>query len=327
MSTWGQLRFRLQTAAPGVPVDLLDEYLNTRYEQVLESTDWQGLRYFYTIETQAAYQSASDSVTLTVGSNAVTGTGTSWAQQQLTDIPQFYVPGDTVIYTATWVSSTQLTLDRGYEGNGSEAAGTVVSASPYVLMQNIYQLPTDVRSIVSIIDPVTGWPLNPMSKEELDASAGPRTLVNQQPVYYCAYQDSVESNPPVIHQVELFPPPQYARGYKLQYLHAATGFDGGNTSGSPMPWISDSVLLNGCRADIALYLAAQDPKTASAYIAQADRYEKLFLQELDRILLLEHAQKRQKRPAQMHPRFTRHRTIRATRPLNRNWGPGQGGPV
>ena len=65
--TWGQLRFQLQTGAPGVPADLLDEFLNTTYEAVLEATDWQGLKYHCAVQTLAAYQSATDTVTLTSG--------------------------------------------------------------------------------------------------------------------------------------------------------------------------------------------------------------------------------------------------------------------
>jgi hypothetical protein len=322
--TWGQLRMQLQTAAPGVSLDLLDEFLNGRYEQVLEASDWQGLKYHYTIETEAAYQSSSDTVTLTVGSATVTGSGTNWTSTQLGNIPRFYRPGDTVIYTATYVSSTELTLDRPYEGVSGDEPGDVYSGAPYVLMQNVYALPSDARSIVSILDPITQWPLVQMTKDQLDASAGQRTLV-EQPAYYAPYDDSNESNPPVIHQVELYPPPLYAQGFVTEYIHSATAFDGGNTSGSPLPWVSNTVLLMGCRADIAAYLAGQSANPAP-YLAQAKYYQAQFDVELAKILRLEHWQKRAKVPMKMAPRFTRHRMARAMRGFNRVWGIGQGGP-
>ena len=312
--TWGQLRFQLQASALGVSLDLIDEWLNTRYEQVLEATDWQGLRYHATLQTQAAYQSTTDTVTLTTGSNAVTGSGTTWTSA-ITG-KKFYRPGDSVTYTATYVSATSLTLDRVYEGNGTEATGTVYSARSYVFMQNVYSLPSDVRSIVSILDPVTGRPLDEMSKDELDASAGPRTLVAD-PKAYAPIEDSAETSPPVIKQLEFYPPPLHARGFPLQYLHTATAFDGGNTSGSPLPFVSNTVLLAGVRADIATHLEQA---------AKSVKYESEFTRELNRLLMVEMGQRRKKTPIRMAERFTRHRMARTARGYANNWGPGQGGP-
>jgi len=316
ISTWGNLRLQLQTGAPGIPLDLLDGWLNSRYEQVLEANDWQGLKYHTTVQSQAAYQSGTDTVTLTVGSATVTGAGTAWTSGQLGNIPRFYRPGDTVIYTASYVGPTQLTLDRPYEGNGIDAAGTVYSGSAYVLMQHIYALPSDVRTIVSCLDPVTNQPLHIFTKDQLDASAGPRTLV-EDPVYAALYDDTNESSQPVYHQIEFFPPPLHARGFPLEYVHGGTFFNGSNTSASPLPWVSDSVLLYGARAEIALHLEQFN---------KAKGYEMKFAEELARLLRLEHWQKRPKRALGMTARFTRHRTQRATRALSRNWGPGQGGP-
>jgi hypothetical protein len=312
--TWGQLRLQLQTSAPGISLDLLDEWLNTRYEQVLEATDWMGLKAHATIQTQAAYQSATDTVTLTVGSAAVTGVGTAWTGAITGQ--RFYRPGDTAIYTAAQVSGTSLTLDRPYEGNGSNAAGTVYAGSAYVLMQNVYQLPSDCRSVVTVLNPVNDLPMQAMTKDGLDASAGPRTLVND-PQCYAAYDDSPETSPPVLHQIEFYPPPLRARGCPMEYLRAALGFDGGNTSGSPLPFVSNSVLLAGVRADIQLHL-----KDFNA----AKGYEAMYQEELARLLRVEHQQRRTKTALKMAPRFTRHRLARTDRSFGRGWGPGQGGP-
>lgn len=314
--TWGQLRLQLQTSAPGVSLDLLDEWLNTRYEQVLEATDWQGLNYHATVETLAAYQSTTDSVTVTIGSTAVVGAGTAWTSASTLG-RKFYIPGDAVIYTvAAWTDATHLTLDRGYEGNGVTDTGTVLAGDAYVIMQNVYALPGDVRAITTITDPVSGFPLNPMSKDQLDQSAGPRTLVND-PKCWAPIEDSNEASPPVVKQVEFFPPPLYARGMLVEYIHVATAFDGGNTSGVPLPFVSNTVLLAGVRADIWNHLE----KPAKALI-----YENAFTRELDRLLLVEHAQRRVKVPVKMADRFTRHRLARASRGFNNAWGPGAGGP-
>jgi hypothetical protein len=299
--TWGQLRLQLQTSAPEISLDLLDEWLNTRYEAVLEATDWLGLKAHSTIQTQAAYQSSTDSVTVTVGSAAVTGLGTAWVSG-ITG-RRFYIAVDNVFYTATYLSGTTLTLDRPYEARGTEAAGTVYAGSAYVFMTNLYSLPADCRSIVSVLNPITGLPLVPFTAEGMDAVAGPRTLVGD-PRAWDANDDSPETSPPVLHQIEFYPPPLFARGFALEYLRAALGFDGGNTSGSPLPFIGSSVLLHGVRADIAIH---------EEKLAKAAGYEAKFAMELDRILKVEHQQRRTKTALTMAPRFTRHRLARAGR--------------
>lgn len=313
--TWGQLRLQLQTSAPGVSLDLLDEWLNTRYEQVLEATDWQGLKYHAIVRTQAAYQSSTDSVTFTVGNAAVVGAGTTWTAGLVGQ--KMYRPGDSTIYTVTtWTDATHLALDRPYEGNGIDPPATAYAGAPYVFMQNVYALPGDVRSIVEVLDPVSGFPMNLMSKAQLDQSAGPRTLVND-PKSCAPIEDSAETSPPVVKQLEFFPPPLHARGFPVEYVHTALAFDGGNTSGVPLPFVSNTVLLAGVRADIATHL--EKP-------AQAVIYEAAFMRELNRLLLVEHAQRRVKTPIRMADRFTRHRLNRASRGTNNSWGPGAGGP-
>ena len=202
MSTWGSLRFQLQKGAPGIDLDLLDSYLNSRYEQVLEKAEWSGVKQHFTLLTQAAYQSATDTVTATVGSPLIVGLGANFTSQLIGS--RFYIPGDAVYYTVSAVADTlDLTLERPYEGRGTDPPGTVYAASPYVFMQHIYLLATDVGTVISLLDPVTGFPLLAMSKAELDASAGPRTLVND-PTSYAMYDDSSETTPPVLHQIELF---------------------------------------------------------------------------------------------------------------------------
>lgn len=323
--TWGQLRFQLQTGAPGVSADLLDEFLNSRYEQLLEATNWQGLRYPATIQTTAAYQSTTDTVNLTVGSTAVTGVGTAWTSAN-TNGMNFYRPGDTVIYTFTWVSGTSGTLDRPYEGVGTDAPGTLYTAAAYVFMQDVYQLPSDVRSVEYALDPITGYALGKMSSAEMDASCGQRTLV-QDPTTWAIVDDTNESSPPVAHQIRLFPPPLYARGIKIEYIHTASGFDGGNTSASPLPWISQSSLLAGCRCSIETYLASQSEGQAfAAHLNAAKTYAAEWAVEINRLLLVEFTQKRKKVPMQMASRFTRHRVFRVCRGFRNAWGPGAGGP-
>jgi hypothetical protein len=318
--TWGQLRFQLQIFGPGVSGDLLDAALNSRYEQVLEATDWSGMEAHATIQTTAGYQSGADTVTLRVGSADVAGSGTAFGAATVG--MRFYRPGDTAIYTVIpGTTANLLTLDRPYEGNSGAAAGTVYTGAAYVLMQNVYALPADVRSISTVLDPVVGLPLEKFSKDQLDASAGLRTLVDD-PRVYAAYDDSDEANPPVLKQIEFYPPPLMARGYLLAYLRAAAGFDGSATGSSPLPFVSDTVLLYGCRADIAAHLANEaarggDAAACGAHLMVAKAQEAKYQEELAKLLRVEHCERRPRVALRMANRFTRHRMARASRGLRR----------
>lgn len=69
----------------------------------------------------ASWNGYPGTATVTNGSNSVTGTGTSWQSNWNWGGNCFWFgssakTGDPVTYKATWVSPTQLTLDRPYEG-------------------------------------------------------------------------------------------------------------------------------------------------------------------------------------------------------------------
>jgi hypothetical protein len=315
VSTWGQLRLRLQTSSPGVSLDLLDEWLAGRYTAVLAATDWYGLKAHGFIQTLAAYQSApSESVTLTVGSPLVAGLGTAWTRA-IAGL-RFYRPGDNVVYTAAFVSAVQLTLDRPYEGITGNAPGTAYPGAPYVLMQDIYALPADARTPVTILNPVNGHPMEEFTKDGMDVSRGTRATVGD-PWTFAIVDDTPEPAPPVLHQIQFYPPPQYARGFPLEYIRDPQIFTGENTSASPLPFVTDRVLVEGARADAALYLGQT---------AQAAGYEIEFQKEVARMLMVEHNERRKKTSFHMAPRFTRHRLARVDRSQGRGWGPNQGGP-
>jgi hypothetical protein len=312
--TWGQLRLQCQLSALSIDLDLIDGWLNTRYEKIIQATDWTGIDAHATIQTKAAYQSVADTVTLTVGSATVTGLGTAWTNA-IGGAQQFYRPGDSASYTPTYVSATQLTLDRPYEGMGSDAPGTVYAAAAYVLMQNLYALPADCSTVVEIIDPITEFPMQRMSKAELDASVGVRTLV-EDPRIYAIYDDSPETNPPVVHQVEFYPPPLYARGLPLEYRRSVFGFDGQTTGASPLPFVGSLALIVGVRADVATHLKQT---------AQAMKYESEFKEALADLLRVEHSQRRKAPVMKMAARFTRHRMARAERGMQSAWRGGTPG--
>jgi hypothetical protein len=320
--TWGQIRINLLESSPGIPLDLIDEWINSRYGTLLEATDWIGLKAHTMIQTTAAYQSGADTVTVTVGQSAVTGAGTTWTAARTGS--GFYIPGDTATYVVTYVSATSLTLDRPYEGKSGDAAGVHYAASPYVFMTNIYLLPADCRSIVTVLDPQTSLPLSSFTKDGLDASAGTRAQLGY-PASWAQYDNSQEPTPPsiappVLQRIELFPPPLLAQGFSVEYLRVANRFDGQTLNASPLPFLAQppTAILAGVRADIALY---------EEKFAKAAGYEKLFEMEMGRLISLEHTQRRVKTSMKMASRFTRHRLARVNRGQSIHGWSQPGGPT
>jgi len=61
----------LQQSAAEISPDLIDGYLNTRYGDVLDRYPWKGLEVKAVLETTAAYQTGT--VSVTQGSTAVEG--------------------------------------------------------------------------------------------------------------------------------------------------------------------------------------------------------------------------------------------------------------
>ena len=62
--TWGQLRLTLQIAAPGVSLDLVDAWINARYEKILERTDWSGLNRHGTTQLPVAARMVSGAASM-----------------------------------------------------------------------------------------------------------------------------------------------------------------------------------------------------------------------------------------------------------------------
>jgi hypothetical protein len=287
--TWGQIRLSLQQTRPGISLDLIDEFLNVRYARVLDHTDWLWLEATAYVETGAAYQSTTDTVTVTQGLNTITGAGTSWTSG-LTG-KKFQVSADGPFYAFTYVSPTSATLDRLYEGMGGSGFG-------YRLFTNIYSLPSDFKERVDVTSPDNGFPLTDLSGQEMDESVGFRDETGTAAAYAIGADTSGNW------QIELFPIPDAARGYPVRYRKSTAGFSGTNTGAAPLPEVSDGVLLNGCRADIW----ALDPADPN----KVKFYEGRFADELATML---RADLRKRPPQKMLPakRFTRHRLERVLR--------------
>ncbi|HTB10942.1 MAG TPA: hypothetical protein VK752_05200 [Bryobacteraceae bacterium] len=238
MSTWGQLRLLLQQDAGELSPDLLDGYLNTRYGDVLDRWPWKGLEVETSIQTTAAYNTGT--VSVTQGSNAIVGTGTIFTSAM--NGMSFRVTTDNAVYTFTFVTATTATLDRNYEDDTNATA-------TFWIYEDEYVLPAPAKTLLTVVCPVTGEPLADWTTQKIIDSMWPRESPGI-PIAFAMAADTNENTPPVYHTLKLSPPPMSSRGYPLRYQKATAGFDGQTTGAAPLPWISDNVLLCGCRADI-----------------------------------------------------------------------------
>lgn len=293
MYTWGQIRLLLQQFAPGVSLDAIDAAINARYGLILSLLEWKGLEKSATIESVAAITAGT--CTVTQGSAAVQGQATNWTSA-ITGM-QLLIPGNSQLYTATFVDASDLTLDRPFEGETSFAGG-------YTLLQSIYALPADCRTLRVITSPVTGLQLDEWTESEFADLVGFPDMVATATMYK-PVTDLVDPATGYVtaQRIQLYPLPTLAQGYPIVYEQIAAGFDGVNTSAAPLPFVSDAALLAGAKAH--LLADAKD-------YAGAEALEAVFQKHLTGMLHVED-RKRVARAMRMAPIYTRHRTARILR--------------
>jgi len=290
---WGQLRMQIQQSVPGLTLDKTDEFLTTRYARVLDHMRWFWLEQTAYVETIAPYRSTTDTVAVTQGSNAIVGTGTNWTSGF--NGFKFQAEADGAFYVFTFVDATHATLDRVYEDSTESGLG-------YSLFKNVYPLPSDCKRVLEVESADDGFPLDELTEMEMGNSVGFRDEIGSPAVY--AITPSPESlDGGTTWQIEFFPIPGYAKGYPVRYERSGNAFTGSNTGSSPLPFVSDGVLLSGARADA--WADAQNPN-------QAKLYEMKFLDEL---ATMTRAARRQMGAAKLKParRYTRHRIRRLLR--------------
>jgi hypothetical protein len=290
--TWGQIRLLLQQFAPGVSLDIIDEKITSRYGLILDTVNWKGLEEEAYLETVAAYTTGT--VSVTKGSATVTGSGTAWSSTL--NGRQFLLSGDTALYTVTYVSATEITLDRAFEGNDATDAG-------YTILQSIYRLPTNDKRLKTISSPVTGLALDELTQEEFRELIGFPSVIGiaEKFVRRADFTDSGTGQ--VYHQVALYPLPTEAQGYPILQEQTDNRFDGTNTSDSPLPFVREAAILNGARADLCLEMGQE---------SRAATYEARFQMDLKGMLHVENG-KRGNPSIRMAPIYTRHRAARVLR--------------
>lgn len=230
MSTYGEVRLRVQKLLPGVDADVRDGWISDRYLSILDKLDWQRQAVEGTIQTVAPYETGT--VSLTNGSNSVTGTGTTFTSAMTGR--QFTASGRDEAYTFTYVGATSGTLDRTYEGDTD-------TESTYSIEQPVYALPSTARLVTAVTPFDTGKPLERRSRGELLA----RIRVSGTPQEWALHMDSSGN----LLQVILWPTPDEVTSFRVSYAIEAPAW--ATTSATLLPWVRPAAIIAGVQADAA----------------------------------------------------------------------------
>lgn len=240
--TYGQLRYRLAKTAPGVDLDLIDGWIRDRYTEILDVLPWRRTEAESVYPWPAGYSTGT--VTVEQGSIGVVGSGATWSPNLGGMIAR--IGGRPEFYVFNYVSPTQATLDRPFEGGSG--AGLV-----YRLDQSVFALPSSLRLLrgVRLLHPYASN-LKIVSQAELHAIAPGRGEYGIP--RYAAMSWDTASDPPA-QQLELYPIPAADGGrlsLALRYIFEPT-VDEAQTGVGLLPWVRPSALMAGVQADIAMH--------------------------------------------------------------------------
>jgi hypothetical protein len=234
--TFGTIYKRLLLRAPDLDVNLARDFVKTAYRGILDKHDWSALRARSEWQIPASYSTGTAGVTL--NSNAVTGTGTTWTTSMVGR--QFKV-GNSPFYTIlTAPTATSLTLDRVYAGTTNATASYSISGA-YVTGAS------DLKSLTSVIDPENRWRLRRgYTQEYLDAKDPQRSRSGSPRI--CAGLGQNSSGVPMY---EIWPR-QTSQAY-LPYTYIKTLADLSADADTIIYPIDGDLVLDGALVECAKY--------------------------------------------------------------------------
>lgn len=291
-STFGDINFRLSKEFPGVDADVRQGIVNDRYTQILKRLPWSRLDTEGVIQTVARVTDGGAGVTLSV---ANTGTALVASGNVFTagmTGRQIHIDGRTEAYTLTYVSATNATIDRPYEGDTNATAGFTIS-------QSIITLPTNcrlVRSLRNLSVPVRIEKRDRAIADQTD----PARIATGPPVRWNQWQDG--SSSPVPMQIELWPAPDLVYSILVSVTVEQGLLGAADTGVALVPFLQPGALMSGCRADLNML-----PGVGS--LATAEAHEALFEKRLNE-MSNEEARLQGGAQMQMKSTYTKGRTRR-----------------
>jgi len=292
--TYGQLKFRLTKAFPGVDADLIEGWITDCHQEILGLLPWSRLDVQAILPTVAPYSSGT--VSITQGSASVTLSGGTFTPAMSGG--SFRIAGDDESYQFTEAAATSGTLDRPYAGAGNAAA-------PYAIYRDVYPMPANCRFLDE--DAFASFELGQLLRlpvEEFQAmllngfppdstSSSPFTGV---PRIWSPYMDD-GSTPPQL-QVKFFPVPD--KVYGIPYTYCAEVADPLITGTTMLPWLQPAALIEGTTAKIKRHLKDY-PGAQAAKQAFGDAVQVMMSQE---------SYRRGPTQVQLDGYYTRHRLNR-----------------
>jgi hypothetical protein len=152
--------------------------INDNYKKIVQYANWNWLLDRYDIPVQGTYTTGT--VTATVGSTAVTGTGTTWLTSWYNK--KILLSGDSEEKdVASFNSATSLTLRYPY----NSTAPSITNVG-YMIFQDSYPVPASPGRDLMVINPVFQWsPLRKIDRVRFDViSAYNRYQAGIRPYYY-----------------------------------------------------------------------------------------------------------------------------------------------
>ena len=144
--TYGQLKLRLTQAFPSISLDLIEGWVNDRYQEILGELPWFRENIQAVLETSAPYTTGT--VSVVQGSSNLTLTGGAWDAS--VHGVGFRVTGQPDYYEFSATSPTTGLLERAYDGPTADGAA-------YSLFQFVFPLPANCVPEHVIVDPDSDW--------------------------------------------------------------------------------------------------------------------------------------------------------------------------
>lgn len=244
--TWGQIRLQCQKWGENVDLDLLDQFLQGRYQEILDAHPWKALDKNGTIVTaagsagtRALYALPSDlKILLEVNNVAGNFPMRPYTQQELNLLfPGRPDTGAPYIYSMAEDAGagTQAGYSTGTVATTNGAASVTGSGTTWTTAMTGMQIRigSDLATyIFTYASSTTGTFDRPY-----DGATGSGTSYALTPA-------------PPIHRVELYPIPSAIVTHTTRYTMIPPMFDPTAVTVSPLPWIPAKAIIDGVRADI-----------------------------------------------------------------------------
>lgn len=272
-----QLSFRQMTGEilavnPDIPPNLAQRFINNCYRRIIDRRDWKAT-FTEGVISSPGITSPGGTVSVTNGSNTVTGTGTNWTSVLVNQ--QFRISGNFPVRTITAVNSTtSLTLDLPW-------ADQSIAATSYYIIQIYFDLGTGVKRLRTMVNQFTNWSMwvGTGYREMIDASDVWRVNIGF-PSIAVPWPNASDGH----FRVELWPGPVMVQSFPYFYYEQPS--DMVADASFPVPWVRSDVVVYGAKSEAYLY---GGPTSAYYSPTQAKFYSDLFRGEVMNMELRDNA--------------------------------------